>query len=54
MFESILSIIELNLYVKTLLNSQEHLKDLWVRGEVSNFTQHSSGHCYFTLKDESS
>lgn len=53
MFESILSITELNLYVKTLLNSQEPLKDLWVKGEVSNFTQHSSGHCYFTLKDES-
>lgn len=26
--------------------------DLWVEGEVSNFKRHSSGHCYFTLKDE--
>ena len=25
---------------------------LWVQGEISNFTRHSSGHCYFTLKDE--
>ncbi len=53
-FESILSITELNSYVKKLLNSQEPLQDLWVRGEVSNFMQHRSGHCYFTLKDESS
>jgi exodeoxyribonuclease VII large subunit len=29
------------------------LRDVWVEGEVSNFTQASSGHCYFTLKDAS-
>ncbi len=53
-FESILSITELNLYVKKLVGSHAPLQDLWVRGEVSNSVQHRSGHVYFTLKDESS
>src|SRR5690606_42024321 len=25
---------------------------IWVEGEISNFKRHSSGHCYFTLKDD--
>ena len=30
---------------------EEHYDDVWVEGELSNFTQAASGHCYFTLKD---
>jgi len=40
--------------VKLLIDSDSDLADLWVQGEVSNFTRASSGHCYFTLKDQDS
>ncbi len=36
------------------LESDELLGDIWLRGEISNFTHHSSGHMYFTLKDKDS
>jgi exodeoxyribonuclease VII large subunit len=36
------------------LESDTVLGDVWLRGEISNFTHHSSGHMYFTLKDEGS
>lgn len=37
-----------------LLEGNDRLQDVWVRGEISNFTHHSSGHMYFTLKDADS
>lgn len=48
------SIKELNRYIRMKLDSDSLLTDVWVRGEISNFTHHGSGHMYFTLKDESS
>ncbi|WP_246067178.1 exodeoxyribonuclease VII large subunit [Paenibacillus koleovorans] len=36
------------------LEGDQVLQDVWVRGEISNFTHHSSGHMYFTLKDADS
>ncbi|MCE3202111.1 exodeoxyribonuclease VII large subunit [Paenibacillus sonchi] len=48
------SIKELNRYIRMKLDSDVVLSDVWVRGEISNFTHHGSGHMYFTLKDESS
>ncbi|WP_231503503.1 exodeoxyribonuclease VII large subunit, partial [Paenibacillus sp. 1-18] len=36
------------------LETDQVLSDVWIRGEISNFTHHSSGHMYFTLKDEGS
>jgi exodeoxyribonuclease VII large subunit len=42
---------EITQYLRTLLESDELLQDLWIQGEVSNFQRASSGHCYFTLKD---
>lgn len=49
----LLSVGMLNEYVKGLLDSNEVLSDVWVRGEISNFTNHyKTGHFYFTLKDE--
>ncbi|QWU14768.1 Exodeoxyribonuclease VII large subunit [Paenibacillus sophorae] len=48
------SIKDLNRYIRMKLDSDQVLSDVWIRGEISNFTHHGSGHMYFTLKDESS
>ncbi|TQV85770.1 exodeoxyribonuclease VII large subunit [Exilibacterium tricleocarpae] len=45
----ILSVSQLNKKVRQLLET--HLSLLWVEGEISNLTRHSSGHWYFSLKD---
>lgn len=42
------------MYIKRLLENEQTLQQVWISGEISNFTLHSSGHMYFTLKDESS
>ncbi|WP_286232347.1 exodeoxyribonuclease VII large subunit [Neobacillus mesonae] len=47
-----LSVNALTKYIKRKFDADPHLRDLHVRGEISNFKQHSSGHMYFTLKDE--
>lgn len=49
-----LSVSQLNSYVKTLMDSDDFLHSVAVSGEISNFKHHSSGHMYFTLKDERS
>ncbi len=51
MERQVISVTELNLYVKNKLDSDPLLSGLLVRGEISNFKRYSSGHCYFTLKD---
>ncbi|HPL29231.1 MAG TPA: exodeoxyribonuclease VII large subunit, partial [Anaerolineae bacterium] len=38
-------------YIKTLLEADDRLQDLWLEGEVSNWRAYPSGHIYFTLKD---
>lgn len=48
----ILSINQLNEYVRLLLARDPLLQEVKVRGEISNFKLHSSGHMYFTLKDD--
>ena len=49
----LLSVGQLNEYVKGMLEQNEVLSDIWVRGEISNFTNHyKTGHFYFSLKDE--
>ena len=50
----ILTVTSLNLYVKSLLESDRNLANIAVEGELSNFKKYPSGHCYFTLKDEKS
>ncbi|MDF2723078.1 MAG: xseA [Paenibacillus sp.] len=50
----VLSVKELTRYMKMKLESDTLLQDVWVRGEISNYTHHSSGHMYFTLKDADS
>ena len=42
---------DLTRYLRDLLESDEILQDIWVRGEVSNLSRPGSGHLYFTLKD---
>ncbi len=46
---TILRVIDLVSRVKDLVRS--HFREVWVEGELSNFKEASSGHCYFTLKD---
>lgn len=46
-----LTVSELNGYVKALIDSDDVLSTLAVRGEISNFKHHYSGHLYFSLKD---
>lgn len=49
-----ISIKELTRTIKSRLEGEPSLQNIWVRGEISNFTRHSSGHMYFTLKDADS
>lgn len=48
----VLSVTQVNTYIKSLLDGDANLSDLFIRGEISNFKRHSSGHIYLTLKDE--
>jgi len=47
----IMSVIQVTRHIKALLDGDDVLHDLWVEGEISNYTRAASGHCYFTLKD---
>ena len=49
----LMTVTALNRYVKTLLERDSVLRDVALRGEISNFTNHyKTGHFYFSLKDE--
>lgn len=43
---------QITAYIKELFDSDGTLQDLWLEGEVSNYSRAASGHVYFTLKDE--
>lgn len=47
-----LTVSQLNEYLRMSMDSDPLLADIWVRGELSKFTRHQSGHFYFALKDE--
>ena len=46
------TVSRVNNYIKRLLDSKPVLNNIWVKGEISNYKRHSSGHIYLTLKDE--
>ena len=48
------SVTELNRYIKDKIATDEALSNIIVKGEISNFKNHYTGHMYFTLKDENS
>ena len=50
--KAVLSVTEVNEFIKLTLENSPTLADVTVSGEISNFTPHKSGHFYFTLKDE--
>lgn len=52
--KKIYSVSEINRHVKQLLESDTLLTSISIRGEITNFKAHYTGHFYFTLKDESS
>jgi exodeoxyribonuclease VII large subunit len=55
MSEAVFTVSEINEYVRMLLDSDPRLRRVWLRGEISNFTNHyKTGHFYFSLKDEQS
>ena len=49
-----ISVTELNGYIKNKIDRDEYLNNVLVKGEISNFKHHYTGHMYFTLKDEKS
>ena len=49
-----ITVSELNKYIKNLVDRDEYLNYVYVKGEISNFKHHYTGHMYFTLKDEQS
>ena len=56
MYESapILLVSDINTYIKSVLTTDERLKFVRVKGEISNFKAYPSGHFYFSLKDQNS
>ena len=49
-----ITVSDLNRYIKAKFDYDSHLQKVYLKGEISNFKHHSTGHLYFTLKDEKS
>lgn len=49
-----MKISDLNTYIKSIFDENPYLKKVYLRGEISNFKNHTRGHLYFTLKDDTS
>lgn len=54
MNDKYLTVTQINRYIKYRLDTDDNLKTVYLKGEISNFKNHTSGHFYFTLKDENS
>ncbi|HLQ98013.1 MAG TPA: exodeoxyribonuclease VII large subunit [Candidatus Dormibacteraeota bacterium] len=49
-----LTVTALTKYIKRKIDTDPHLNDIWLKGEISNFKHHSRGHMYLTIKDDQS
>ncbi|MDD2518992.1 MAG: exodeoxyribonuclease VII large subunit, partial [Bacilli bacterium] len=49
-----LSVSAVTQYLKHKFDSDEHLRNVFIKGEISNFKAHTTGHMYFSIKDETS
>ena len=54
MQDKYLSVSSLTRYLKFKFDNDENLRTVFLRGEISNFKNHTTGHYYFSIKDESS
>jgi exodeoxyribonuclease VII large subunit len=54
MQDKYMKISDLNTYIKNIFDENPYLKKVYLRGEISNFKNHTRGHLYFTLKDDAS
>lgn len=52
MSEQYLTVTALTRYIKRKIDSDRHLRDVWLMGEISNFKHHNRGHMYMTIKDD--
>lgn len=52
--DNVYSVTQVNRYIKSLFDGSPALSRIMIRGEIANFKKYSSGHSYFTLKDENS
>ena len=52
MEQAVLSVSQLNEYLRMMMDGDPFLSGLFIRGEISNYKRYASGHAYFTLKDE--
>ena len=49
-----LTVSVINRYLKDMFDRNEHLRTIFIKGEISNFKGHTTGHLYFSIKDENS
>ena len=49
-----LTVTQLTRYIKYKLDNDTNLREVYLKGEISNFKAHTRGHFYFTIKDEGS
>lgn len=54
MEQAVLSVSQLNEYLRMMMDGDHFLSGLFLRGEISNYKRYASGHAYFTLKDNDS
>ena len=54
MNDKYLTVSQINKYIKYKFDNDENLNIVYLKGEISNFKNHTTGHLYFTIKDESS